>query len=73
MPIVAFGVYAYGEALRTETRSRLWTKINAWLGLITLAVHLAFFMTGHAEFRQPASLLIFCAIALFSTLQIKPQ
>jgi len=70
VPIVLFVVYAYGKVAMSPQASAAWQYLIAALGFVTLIVHSVFFAAGRSEFAQPASLVIFAAIAICSCAQL---
>ena len=72
IPIVAVLMYSYDAIYGQAVTRRLWIKLNAGLGLFTVAIHGFFFVAGRAEFLQPTSVFVFLALTLLSTWLLLP-
>ena len=71
LPIIALVLLAFLQVATHSPRQRLCHQFLAGLGLLTVAIHSGFFLTGHSDFLQPMSLLLLAATLMLSMAQLK--
>ena len=70
LPIIALVLLAFLQVATHSPHQRLSHQFLAGLGLLTVAIHSGFFLTGHPEFQQPMSLLLLAATLILSVVQL---
>jgi len=67
--LVAVAFYGFSEVIKGTRAGAICSLILAAAGLFAFSIHTYFLLTGHPEFRLPASLIILAATLLVSVAQ----
>ncbi|ELX10015.1 hypothetical protein Jab_2c21020 [Janthinobacterium sp. HH01] len=69
-PIIALVLYAQGQVRAQTGRALRCYQLMVFLGLLTVAIHSAFFAFGAEAFMQPVSIALLAATAILSIGQL---
>lgn len=70
LPMIGLVLMCFFQVANQSHQARRCHQLLAGLGLLTVAIHSAFFLIGHTAFLQPVSLLLLAATLILSLLQL---
>jgi hypothetical protein len=70
LPIIALVLFAQGHVRANTHLAQRCYRLVAFLGLLTVAIHTAFFAVGTEAFLQPMSIALLAATFVLSIVQL---